>query len=294
MDVCTEFLKEIVSNPAHKRALKENKAIADTLSCVERHIQQPKGKPVRIKEDKEAQKAKRPSHTDQQLEEARVEDNQPTTKEPPRGKQLKREDLYDHKLLVKCIRELKFCGKGLQSGRPLSSSTTGVRVKDFREIWTLDYKPCIEVSREELAALALALGMRLVMKEDPISLYGTGPFGIYLRGSPAPTDTLWRLHITHQHRQSDHEASKGSGYSILFAKHMACGCLPFGQSDNLIHSVCVDKSALVGIKEGDDISGHELQSPPPPVKYLSRLPAARRPRIYGTVKREGSTGGEKE
>jgi hypothetical protein len=85
---------------------------------------------------------------------------------------------------------------------------------DFQRLWFLDQKPCIRVSREELAGLALAMGMRLV-QTDSNSFHGTGPFGTYLRGRL--TDARCRLHMIHQPRQHDHEVSRRSEYSILFA-----------------------------------------------------------------------------
>jgi len=177
-----------------------------------------------------------------------------------------------------------------------------------RPLWLVDNKPCIETSREELAGLALIMGVNLVKSSDD-SVSGTGPFGIHLNAAKSKDNVMnWQLHLTHQYRQPDHEASKGSGYSTLFAKHMACDSLPFkcvvvdddgliysGEggyihrctehmgtdrttkwSEGCINSIYVDQSLLQIIKdrkvnkpwEQSNLESTSTQ------KYLSRLPTA--------------------
>lgn len=210
--------------------------------------------------------------------------------ELPQGLDPEIECLYERKKLVKCVRDLGRCErKELALTLPRDTPAQWLpHWGDLRQPQVMDQKPCIEVSQQELAGLALALGMCLSM-EDSHTIEGTGPFGICLRGQRR--DTEWRVHVTHQIREPDQKASKGSGYSILFAKHMACGSLPFGQSESLIHSVFVDESVLAGIKQGLHISYREFQPAPALIKYLSHLPSARRLRIYGTQRESGNTEG---
>lgn len=84
-----------------------------------------------------------------------------------------------------------------------------------------------------MAGLAIVLGIALNMHTDR-SISGTGPFGTHL--SPVRHGNHWKLRLTHQRRQFDHEAQYGSGYSTLFAKHMACNCLPV-DLDNTIKTI---------------------------------------------------------
>lgn len=146
--------------------------------------------------------------------------------------------------------------------------------EDFQRPRTVEQKPCIEVSREELAGLALALGMRLTMH----TIKGRGPFGVSLTGKL--TDLQWRLHVSHEHRCED-QPTKGSGYSILFAKHIACGSLPFMHSKDLTHCICVNESVLRVVKKGGKITPYMPQRHPPSLDYLIALPAARKLLIYG-------------
>jgi hypothetical protein len=84
----------------------------------------------------------------------------------------------------------------------------------------------------------LTLGISLVKHSDE-SMSGTGPFGTHL--SLIHHYNHWRLQLTDQHRQLDHEAQYGSGYSTLFARHVACNSLPLdlGEGEGLVRSIHV-------------------------------------------------------
>jgi hypothetical protein len=126
--------------------------------------------------------------------------------------------------LVKCLLPL-------EKSRPTQQTKCEtLDLPDIRSLWLVEGKPCIEMSREELAALALALGVPLTKHADG-SISGTGPFGTHL--SLVRHINHWRLRITHQHRQFDHEAQYGSGYSTVFAKHMACSCIPLDLDNSI-------------------------------------------------------------
>jgi hypothetical protein len=130
---------------------------------------------------------------------------------------------------------------------PSGGSNKILHLPHIRPLWIVNSIPCIETSREELAGLALVMGINLVKgNEDSVS--GIGPFGMHLNAKCNFLD--WGLRLTYQHRQPDHEASKGSGYSTLFAKHMACNSLPFKLSKDCVHYIYVDSSLLKIIGAG--------------------------------------------
>lgn len=120
-------------------------------------------------------------------------------------------------ILVSCV--LPFQKPGSEAQPAIEK----LELPDIRTLWLVDGKPCIEMSREELAGLALSLGIPLIKRQDG-SISGTGPFGTHI--NLVRHVTHWRLRLTHQHRQFDHEAQYGSGYATLYAKHAACDCLP--------------------------------------------------------------------
>ena len=176
--------------------------------------------------------------------------------------------------------KLGFPGDAEARKLSLSQAPKLSRLEDFQQPRTVEQKPCIEVSREELAGLALALGMRLTMHTTGTidTIKGRGPFGVSVAGQF--TDSQWRLHVSHEHRRED-RPTKGSGYSILFAKHIACGSLPFMQSKDLTHCVCVNEPVLQVVRKGGQITPYKLDLYPPSLDYLIALPAARKLFIYG-------------
>ncbi|KAG4424793.1 hypothetical protein IFR04_002141 [Cadophora malorum] len=199
----------------------------------------------------------------------------------------------------------------------------------LQRIWISDGKPCIEVSRTELAALALIMGIRIHLnykdsdspsaarkdpKSDvldrpevespggdgkldsqsqlfgqgyPRSLGGDGIFGRGLYGKPLYGDS-WalRLVVGRVEHTSD-GPSRGSGYSTLFAKCMACGCVPFETTDRWNRVIFITKGTLKAIKAGMNIrdgfyeEGKDKDESARPQKYLNRLPSARRISYYG-------------
>ena len=121
---------------------------------------------------------------------------------------------------------------------------------DIRPLWLVDKQPCIEMSREELAGFALSIGTPLVKHRDG-SMSGTGPFGAHL--SLSRINNYWKLQLTHQHRQLDHEMQYGSGYTTLLAKHLACNSLPvdLGEGKGILRSIHVGPDFLKWISDDE-------------------------------------------
>ncbi|KAH3057070.1 hypothetical protein KXW16_004945 [Aspergillus fumigatus] len=151
--------------------------------------------------------------------------------------------------------------------------------KLFSYPFVSSYKPCLQVSREELSALALILGMNLCVCEshNPYSLHGEGAFGISASATLSH-DMHWQLRFVRTSRRPRHDPSAGSGYSTLFAKYLACGAIPFarGNSENdskWIKSVYIQD--LNKFEEGGyfkDLKDDDCL--PDALEYLSRLPTS--------------------
>ena len=129
-------------------------------------------------------------------------------------------------------------------------SEADLTLPDLRSLWIVNAKPCIEVSREELAGLALALGVRL-SKETDGSFSGSGPFGTHIRVVRDVNHWQeWRLRLSHQQRHLGREPLNGSGYSTLFAKYIAGDCLPLVMVKSEEHRS--DRSAFSSNREDKD------------------------------------------
>jgi hypothetical protein len=130
-------------------------------------------------------------------------------------------------------------------------------------------KPCIEISREELLALSLTLGMTLQINDFTQNVRGLGPFGTGL--NIVQDNGEWKLEMVHGARLPRHEASKGSGYTPLFAKHIAFGSLPFADAKSWVKSVYVSGKVLGAAKQGHSIvDGWSFGGRP--LQILKRLP----------------------
>ncbi|CCX07329.1 Similar to predicted protein [Chaetomium globosum CBS 148.51]; acc. no. XP_001226427 [Pyronema omphalodes CBS 100304] len=156
-------------------------------------------------------------------------------------------------------------------------------LNDTRACWILDGKPCIELCREELAALALALGMKLRVNDFTGIVSGFGAFstslGIQRSGG------YWKASLVHGSRIPSQRNSQGSGYTILMAKHIACGCIPFTDTGVWIRTIYVTQNVLRAITRGyhvmdcSDYGG-------PSLEYLRRLPSAQQiDALYGMSKK---------
>jgi len=150
----------------------------------------------------------------------------------------------------------------------LESKLAGQGLTNMANAWMLRGKPCIE----KLFALSLILGMPLKVNDFTQNIGGIGPFGTGL--NVVQNDGAWKLELHRGSRLARHATPCGSGYTSLFAKHLAFGSLPFADSTRWIQSVYVNDIILDAVKEGRSIKdgksfgGHPLQ-------MLRRLPGAK-------------------
>jgi len=157
---------------------------------------------------------------------------------------------------------------------------------NLQELWIHNDAPCIEVSEDELGALALAMGVTLKLDDKDSLPSGPSAFGASITSSNDGNMTKLKFSFGFWH-QNWYWA--GSGYQTLFAKCMACGCLPFARDttrmkffdefgilSEVVHAVEVTPDVLEGIKNGDHIStgdrGCSYSSKAS--AYLDRLPSS--------------------
>ncbi|KAK1753895.1 hypothetical protein QBC47DRAFT_429294 [Echria macrotheca] len=161
--------------------------------------------------------------------------------------------------------------------------------KDVREVWIHAGKPSIEVLKEELVALSLIIGFPLDVHDDFLP-GGRGPYGITLTSEKIEAVTTIRL--VHGPRIGSTGGpkclAKGSGYSTLFAKHMACGSLPFAQymrhssennnepSTRETQSIMVTEKVRQSLEGGGSITNAQPDKGDNPreLNYFLRLPGS--------------------
>lgn len=168
--------------------------------------------------------------------------------------------------LVSCIRELPDVNVD-PNKRADPAQKAFIKLQP---VWITGNKPCIGVTREELVALALFAGMKIERSAHGLHYSGIGPFGLSI--DLIHTDADWRLSLIRGSRIPRHAPSLGSGYTLLMAKHLACGSIPFQRSPSWVRSVYLRDDVLSAIKAGHFII--DVQSyGGPMLEFLRRLPA---------------------
>ncbi|KAK3990080.1 hypothetical protein QBC44DRAFT_326154 [Cladorrhinum sp. PSN332] len=165
----------------------------------------------------------------------------------------------------------KYLESGIRrlSARPQAGSKDeGKGLARLKPAWMVGKRPCIPVTREELAAMSLIMGMPI--KHDNAGFYsGIGAYGLSI--DIAHTDAGWKLSLFKGSRIPRHAPSMGSGYTSLMAKHLACGSIPFDELQDCVRSVYMTDDVLDGIKAGlciTDTQAYGGQS----LEFLRRLP----------------------
>jgi len=158
--------------------------------------------------------------------------------------------------------------------------------KNLQKVWIHNDAPCIEVSEAEIGALALAMGVTLKINDKDSLPSGPSAFGASITSSNDGSMTKLKFSFGFWH-QNWYWA--GSGYQTLFAKFIACGCLPFardttrlqyfeeyGVQTEVVHAVEITPDVFDGIRNGDHISAGErgCSYSSKASAYLDRLPSS--------------------
>jgi hypothetical protein len=190
----------------------------------------------------------------------------------------------------------------IRSIKPLERIGSGIWVcpkqPDRTKLWIHDDKPCVQVFSEEMAALTFILGITYFEHRkaktgaesyEASNASSVGAFGTILTNRQVNHYNMMRL--THSRWGHQSHLGGGSGYSMIFAKHMACGCLPFAQSVtkyhslNIVHTVVVTKTTLESLRKDavilyEQLPNSTLEIPESVWKYLRSLPSMAIPDLY--------------
>lgn len=179
--------------------------------------------------------------------------------------------------LVSCIRPLEYlysmstanAGQPARSRRKLKGDEKGQRLRIFNEV------PAVKISEEDLGALCMVLGIETNGGPDVFLPHGRGALGHLLGSYEENGMSILRLGY-HDQKNLTNDRSAGSGYSTLFAKHLTCGCIPFGRSTTeheipLLHTIPITRKVDELIRNGCSIS----DANPPPGKAIWELKSIR-------------------
>ncbi|KAF2805116.1 uncharacterized protein BDZ99DRAFT_574730 [Mytilinidion resinicola] len=169
----------------------------------------------------------------------------------------------------------KFESEDLSAERRQSFAGKGSRSGDRSDVLLVDGQPCIPISPEELVALSFVLGVPLTVashdeKATP-SIQGSGAFGMSLR-SETSSNNVHQIRLRYNTPPAIQQPAPGGSYSILFAKHIACGSIPFASDQDTTHALFIDPEALPILKKGHSAIGLTNPVSTYQTNYLSRLP----------------------
>jgi len=160
----------------------------------------------------------------------------------------------------------------------------------------LEGNPGIKATPAELAALAIILGCpptelkvsKGVAKNGNSFSSGKGAFGISISGSMTE-DGTYHISLKQHRRNTSRLPARGSGYSTQFAKHMACGSLPYSRDKTNINSIFITTETLEAVKMGTSLQIRPLDLQSPASYCLLSLPASRRSSFYTLMPSSDST-----
>lgn len=161
------------------------------------------------------------------------------------------------------------------------NSTTAAQhawMTDGRPAEYYDGRMNVRLTPAELAALSLILGSSIASTssgtEADAATIEEGAFGLSIRSTL--TDDGRHMVSLRQHKRSVAQMlSSGSGHSPLFAKHLACGSLPFSQDGKSINSLVITDDTLEALRSGVPLTMRKRSQQTPQAKFLAMLPSSR-------------------
>jgi hypothetical protein len=133
----------------------------------------------------------------------------------------------------------------------------------------------VRITPAELTALSMVLGCPLDARNlNNDGSLQRGAFCISI--SRSVTETGEHKIILRQHKRGvSHMPARGSGFSPLFAKHLAAGSLPVSQDRKAVHSILVTSHTLKAVQSGSSLYLSDCKFKTPQSKFLSSLPTSR-------------------
>ncbi|PSN68236.1 hypothetical protein BS50DRAFT_633849 [Corynespora cassiicola Philippines] len=174
-------------------------------------------------------------------------------------------------------------------------STDGAALSPIHSSWInevqhaqyFDGHAGVVVSTSELAALSVILGTPLSIaqsspnaeKSQEVVSVRKGAFNISITGIPLD-DGNYRISLRQHKRRIAQLPAKGSGYSPLFAKHLASGALPYSQDKKAVNTIIITNETLEALRLGAGLQLQKAISHTRGSKFLSSIPNSRAPAYH--------------
>ncbi|KAH7348171.1 hypothetical protein BKA66DRAFT_516708 [Pyrenochaeta sp. MPI-SDFR-AT-0127] len=136
-----------------------------------------------------------------------------------------------------------------------------------------DGRLAVKITTAELLSLSIVLGtpLKASAENDKAS---RGAFGISI--STAPIGNGKHQVTLRQHKRSiAQQHALGTGFSLLFAKHIAAGSLPYSQDKNVVNSLLITNDTFEAIQAGASLYTKACSSKSQRSRILTSLPSSR-------------------
>ncbi|KAJ4990617.1 hypothetical protein SVAN01_03848 [Stagonosporopsis vannaccii] len=156
-------------------------------------------------------------------------------------------------------------------------------MKDGRPAEYYDGRVSVKITPTELALLSVLLGSPIKNASSDTAVNAAvadkGAFGLAIN-STVTDDGSYIISLKQCKRRISQVLPSGSCQSPLFAKHVACGSLPFSQDAKSISSILLTDEALEAIQVGASLSMRKRSQQTLSAKFLVQLPHARDIAVY--------------
>lgn len=192
----------------------------------------------------------------------------------------------------------KTLGRGLSVKRPApnlismgnglfdpdsTSPTQQAWMKEGRPAEQFDSRIGVKLTSAEFAALSILLGSSIVSPLDDAEVrsgsFDEGAFGIAIKAT-TPKDGRRMVSLQRRQRNVSQLPSGGSGHSPLFAKHLACGSLPFSQDATSISTIMITDDSLQAVRAGSPLTMRKRAPKTTQTALLAALPSSHEPTFF--------------
>ncbi|XPS67756.1 hypothetical protein M3J07_000054 [Ascochyta lentis] len=146
-------------------------------------------------------------------------------------------------------------------------------MKDGRPAERHDGRMGVRLTSAELVTLSVLLGSS-VISTTSTAPFEKGAFGITIWCTPV-NDGRYQVSLRQHKRSLSQQPPSGSGHSPLFAKHFACGSLPFTQDAKSISSILITDDSFEAVRSGAPLTIRKRSQQISQARLLSTLPSSR-------------------
>jgi hypothetical protein len=157
-----------------------------------------------------------------------------------------------------------------EDGDPQMSWMNEGRIADSRYGST-----AMEITPAELTTLSIVLA-------SPLNIDGKSDFAQSQHGAfdvsicqSVTEDGKHQITLQQHKRSILHQPPRDSGFSLLFAKHIAAGSLPYSQDKNAVQSILVTNYTLRAVQAGSSIGLYKFNIKSRQSRLLASLPSSR-------------------